>query len=250
MLVRILFFCCLISFAQAETAYVAVASNFTAPMKKMAAVFEEETGHQLILSFGSSGKFFAQINHGAPFDLFFSADQHKPRALQEKGLIIEDSRKTYAIGALALWSKDSSLQEDLLSTLHSNRFNRLALANPLLAPYGAAAVEVLDKLQLRKATETKWVRGENIAQTYQFVSTGNAELGFVALSQIMCDGKTPQGAAWPVPSHLHQPIKQDMVLLKRGGNNPAALALIAFIDSNTAQAIIESYGYSTAFEPQ
>tara|TARA_R110002072_G_scaffold7773_5_gene41556 strand:+ start:34078 stop:34911 length:834 start_codon:yes stop_codon:yes gene_type:complete len=252
--------------ATAETVHIAVASNFAAPTKSLLEAFEAETGHKSIVSLGSSGKFYAQILHGAPFDVFFSADQAKPAALVAQGLVIPGSRRTYAIGRLALWSNRENYINGTPSVLEEGEFSKLALANPRLAPYGAAAVEVLEALQLRRSTEHKWVQGENIAQTYQFVSTANADLGFIALSQVLSQvrpqGKSkvpPQegapdqsthifgrGSGWVVPANLHLPIRQDVVLLKRAGDNPAATALMTFIHSLAARKIIESYGYSTS----
>lgn len=239
-----------VSMAQAEEIRIAVASNFTAPMKDIVKEFEKSSGHRVKISFGSSGKFFAQIQHGAPFQAFFSADQAKPKALEKVGLVIPESRFTYAIGALALWSSKPGFVDDNASRLKSGNFNKLALANPKLAPYGAAAVEVLDSLKLKKATVKKWVRGENIAQTYQFVSTGNTDMGFVALSQVMAKDKINEGSAWIIPAELYNPIRQDAVLLQRGKNSQATQALLRFVRSEKAKGIIESYGYMTQAAPQ
>ncbi|MCX2779721.1 molybdate ABC transporter substrate-binding protein [Microbulbifer thermotolerans] len=221
---------------------VAVASNFTPAMKEIAAEFEKSTGHRVILSFGSSGKFYAQIKNGAPFQLFFSADTAKPEALEREGFTVPGSRFTYAIGGLVLWSASSDLLSDGISVLREGTYNRLALANSKLAPYGVAAEEVLHNLGLQKSTQAKWVRGENIAQTYQFVASGNAELGFVALSQVMHNGRIDTGATWIVPSHLYHPIRQDAVLLS-GSNSAAAAAFLRFVRGDKARAIIRSYGY-------
>ncbi len=226
-----------------EAISVAVASNFTAPMKVIANTFEQLTGHAVRLSFGSSGKFYAQIRHGAPFMVFFSADQDKPAALEQDHLAVPGTRFTYAVGKLGLWSADPDLIDTRASILMDNRFNKLALANPRVAPYGMAAVEVLEFLELRERTEQKWVQGENIAQTYQFVRTGNADIGFVALSQIMKDGNLRQGSYWPVPEEAHLPIRQDVVLLRRGESSIAARALLDFVRGDQARAMIEAYGY-------
>jgi molybdate transport system substrate-binding protein len=231
----------------AEQINVAVASNFTAPMKAIVTAFEQQSEHRVKLSFGSSGKFFAQITHGAPFELFFSADQTKPKALEESGLIVPGSRFTYAIGALALWSSNPTLLKNNAGALKQGQFTKLALANPKLAPYGLAAVEVLEHLALTEHTKAKWVQGENIAQTYQFISTGNADIGFVAMSQIMQQGQINLGSSWLIPHELYSPIKQDAALLARGKNSPAAKALLTYIQSNQAKAIIESYGYTTPY---
>jgi len=224
--------------------HIAVASNFSAPIKQLTTEFEITSGHEVTLSFGSSGKFYAQIQHGAPFDVFLSADQTKPAALEAQGMIAPASRFTYAIGALALWSSQADLVDQSGDILASQNFNKIALANPRLAPYGVAAVEVLEALKLRAATESKWVQGENIAQTFQFVSSGNADLGFVALSQIIGIGETE--SAWIVPSEYYQPIRQDAVLLPKAKSNDAAKAFMVFLQGPTAKSIIESYGYTTS----
>ncbi|MCW8125984.1 molybdate ABC transporter substrate-binding protein [Microbulbifer halophilus] len=228
---------------QAEQLTVAVASNFTAPMREIAGAFEGETDHRVRLVFGSSGKFYAQIRHGAPFEAFFSADRAKPEALEQAGLAVPGSRFTYAAGGLALWSGDGNLVRGGPGALERGDFNKLALANPRLAPYGAAAVQVLRKLGLEEGTRPHWVQGENIAQAYQFVASGNADLGFVALSQVSEGGHIDSGSAWEVPEDLHDPIRQDAVLLKRGVDSAAARALLRFVRSERAAAIIESYGY-------
>jgi molybdate transport system substrate-binding protein len=231
------------SLTHTEEITVAVASNFTAPMKAIVAGFEKSSGHKVKLSFGSSGKFYAQIKNGAPFQVFFSADQAKPKALEQDGLAVPESRVTYAIGILALWSaKPGSIDGDA-TILKQGNFNKLALANPKLAPYGTAAVDVLENLKLKKVTQAKWVQGENIAQTYQFVRTGNADIGFVALSQIIDKDRVQRGSAWVVPNHLHRPILQDAVLLRSGESSQAAQQLLRFAQGKKAREIIESHGY-------
>lgn len=222
---------------------VAVASNFTAPMKSIATQFEQQSGHNVVLSFGSSGKFFAQIQHGAPFDVFLSADQHKPNALASAGAIVPGSQFTYAIGQLVLWSADKSRITKGSAALTQTDYHKLALANPRLAPYGAAAIQTLKALSLKDNTREHWVQGENIAQTYHFVASGNAQLGFVALSQVTENGKIKSGSGWVVPSKLYAPIKQDAVQLQHAKSNAAAHALIAFLKSPEAHKIITSYGY-------
>lgn len=234
----------LLSTAQAEEIHAAVAANFTAAMNDIVAQFEKSSGHKVTLSFGSSGKIFAQIQNGAPFQVFLSADQEKPEALEKAGLSVPGSRFTYAVGALALWSTKPGFANDV-AHLKSGDFNKLALANPKLAPYGVAAVEVLESLKLKQATESKWVMGENIAQTYQFVGSGNADLGFVALSQIMDKGKVKEGSSWIIPAELHSPIRQDAVLLNSAKDSAGAKALLAYLRSEEADAIIRSYGYTT-----
>jgi len=222
---------------------VAVAANFTAPMQAIAAAFEQDTGHKARLSFGSSGKFFAQIKHGAPFQVFLSADDTKPAKLEREGMTVPGSRFTYAVGTLVLWSAQPGLVDAEAAVLGKGGFKHLALANPKLAPYGAAAMQTLETLGLTDRVGSKIVQGENIAQTYQFVATGNAELGFVALSQVMSDGKLGSGSAWIVPASLHTPIRQDAVILARGEGNPAATALLRYLKGEKAVAVIESYGY-------
>jgi molybdate transport system substrate-binding protein len=229
----------------AEEIHAAVASNFTAPMKDIAKQYEEESGNKVILSFGSSGKFFAQIQNGAPFQIFLSADENKPDALEKAGLVVTNTRFTYAIGALALWSANPDFIYNNDARLRSGNFNKLALANPKLAPYGVAATEVLKGLGLTESTKSKWVMGENISQTYQFASTGNTDLGFVALSQIMSKGRIEKGSSWIIPSDQYSPIRQDAVLLKNAENNTAAKGLLDYLRSAKARNIIHSYGYKT-----
>lgn len=234
----------LLSPTHAEEIHAAVAANFTAAMNDIVAQFEKHSEHKVLLSFGSSGKIFAQIQNGAPFQIFLSADQEKPDALEKAGLTVPDSRFTYAVGALALWSTKPGFANDD-AHLKNGDFNKLALANPKLAPYGAAAIEVLESLKLRQSTEPQWVMGENIAQAYQFVSAGNADLGFVALSQIMEKGTMKEGSSWIIPAELYSPIRQDAVLLKRAKDSAGAKALLTYLRSEEARAIIHSYGYTT-----
>ena len=230
--------------ARSAEVTVVVASNFREPMTLVAADFTEKTGHQAKLIFGSSGKFFAQISHGAPFDLFLSADQTKPAALVKAGLAVAQSQFTYATGALALWSAEPERVDGTGRVLSEGHYRKLAIANPVLAPYGVAAMEVLDHLQLvEPAHPGQLVQGENIAQTYQFVSSGNADIGFVALSQIMEDGRLRSGSVWVVPAELYSPIRQDAVLLTAGKENPAAVALLNYLASEPAIKIVESFGY-------
>lgn len=222
---------------------VAAASNIIGPMQSIAAAFEAAAGHPVKVSYGSSGKLYAQIQHGAPFDVFFSADQDKPARLEAADMILKGSRYTYAIGQLALWSANKQAIDANASLLLEGRFRKLAIANPRLAPYGVAAVEVLDRLNLTNDTRPRWVQGENIAQTYQFVSTGNADLGFVAVSQIIVDGRLNHGSAWIVPEDMYTPIKQDAVLLKRAQNSAPAQAFLTFVKSPAATDILRSFGY-------
>jgi molybdate transport system substrate-binding protein len=233
-------------FARADEVNVAVAANFTAPMQKIAAEFEKDTGYKAQLASGSSGKFYAQIKNGAPFQVFLSADDETPARLEKEGLAVPGSRLTYAVGTLVLWSARPGYVDGKGEVLKKGMFQHLALANPKLAPYGAAAVEVLNKLGLFAGLQPKFVQGENVAQTFQFISTGNAELGFVALSQVMKDGKIIDGSAWVVPSRLHTPLRQDAVILSSGKDNPAALALMKYLKQAKARAIIKAYGYNQA----
>jgi molybdate transport system substrate-binding protein len=230
-------------FARADEVQVAVAANFTAPMKAIVAEFEKATGHKAQLSFGATGKFYAQIKNGAPFQVFLSADDETPAKLEQEGLAVPGSRFTYAVGSLVLWSARPDLVDARGEVLSRGGFAHLALANPKLAPYGAAAMETLDKLGLASTLQAKFVQGENIAQTHQFVMSGNAELGFVALSQVMKDGRIVSGSAWIVPAEMHRPIRQDAVILAPGRDNAAANALLRFLRGRAAQAIIRSYGY-------
>lgn len=228
--------------ADGEDLNIAVASNFNLPMRELAAEFEKTTQHNVRLSFGSSGKFFAQIQHGAPFHLFFSADQDKPLALERDNKIKQGSRFTYAVGSLVLWSSKKNFLDNPVQRLQSDDFNKLALANPKLAPYGKAALQVLENLKVHQTTKPKWVLGENIAQTFQFVATGNADIGFIATAQLVDKNN---GSFWFVPFELYQPILQDAVILKQGEELGAAIEFMNFVKQKNAQAIIQSYGYTT-----
>ncbi len=228
---------------RAEEAMVAVAANFSAPMQQIAALFQKETGHQIKLSFGASGGIYAQIKNGAPFDLFLSADQLTPQKLEAEGLGVPNSRFTYATGQLVLWSKQEGLVDAKGHVLQNKSIQRIALANPKLAPYGAAAMETMTNLGLLKELQSKLVQGDNIAQTYQFVSTQNAQIGFVALSQVFANGKITSGSAWIVPGNLHQPIQQDVILLRKGQDNKAATALLLYLKGEQAKKIMKSFGY-------
>lgn len=227
----------------AEDIQVAVAANFAAPMQVIARNFEAETGHRLHLAFGATGKFYAQIRNGAPFQVLLAADDETPAKLEKEAMAQTGSRFTYAIGKLVLWSAKSGYVDDKGEVLKKGDFTKLALANPKLAPYGAAAMEVLGKLGVLGAVQPKFVLGENIAQTWQFVGTGNAELGFVALSQVMKEGRISTGSAWIVPANMHTPIRQDAVILSSGQGNAAAEALMKYLKGDKAKAIIKGYGY-------
>ena len=231
--------------ALADEVMVAVASNFIKPMQTIAKDFEAQTGHEVKVSYGSSGKLLAQISHGAPFDLFLSADTDKVTRLIKSDLAVSGTEFVYAQGRLVLWSNTTGLIDGDSEILKHGDFKYIALADPKLAPYGEAARETLETLALYKQLKPRFVQGENISQTYQFVQTGNAQLGFVALSQVTNPDGSEQGSGWLVPTALHQPINQSAVLLKRGQDNPAATALLAFLRKNQTQVIIQSFGYDT-----
>lgn len=231
------------SVASAESINVAVASNFTHPVKEIAKQFEQATQNKVELSFGSSGKFYAQIVNGAPYEVFLSADQAKPEALIKEGMAVANTRFTYALGELALWSADPEKVDAFGKVLDKGEFHRLALANPKLAPYGLAALQTLETLELTDKTRTKWVKGVNIAQTYQYIDSANADLGFVALSQITENNKITHGSVWIVPDEFYLPIRQDAVLVKGAERNATAQAFLDYLKSDEAQKIIQSYGY-------
>ena len=230
--------------AQAEEVQVAVAANFTAPMQAIAAEFAKDTGHKALLAFGATGKFYAQIHNGAPFEVFLAADDATPAKLESEGTALAGSRFTYAIGKLVLWSAQPGYVDDNGAVLKKDQFRHLALANPKTAPYGVAAQATLAKLGIAEETlKGRLVLGENITQAHQFVATGNAELGFIALSQVYQDGKIASGSAWIVPAEYHAPIRQDALILARGKDNPAAAALLDYLKGPKASALIRSYGY-------
>lgn len=229
--------------ACAGEARIAVASNFAAPMKEILTAFETATNHTVRVSFGSTGKLYAQIKNGAPFEALLAADERRPMLLEEEGVAVPGSRFTYAIGTLVLWSARPDYVEDGPAVLREGVFKRLSLANPKLAPYGEASIQTMEALGVMDAIEPKLVRGENIAQAFQFIDTGNAELGFVALSQVMSDGEIARGSGWVVPSDMHAPIKQDAVVLERGEDNPAVSELMAFMKGDEAKAVIRAFGY-------
>jgi molybdate transport system substrate-binding protein len=218
---------------------VAVAANFTDAAKEIAAAFKQKTGHEAILSFGASGAFYTQITQDAPFQIMLSADTERPKKLVDGGLGVADSRFTYAIGKLVLWSKSPDLVKGE-ATLKSATFAKLSICNPVAAPYGEAAVEAMKSLKLYDALQPKLVVGADITQAFQFVDTGNAELGFVAASQLI----KREGSRWVVPQNLYEPIRQDAVLLKKGVGNEAATAFMQFLKGPEAHAIIEKYGYA------
>jgi molybdate transport system substrate-binding protein len=226
----------------AEQAMVAVAANFVPPFREVAMEFEKATGHNVQVASGSSGNFYTQIKNGAPFDVFFSADNERPKLLEDEGLGVKGSRFTYAIGRLVLWSPDPDLVKGE-DTLLSGKFKHLAIANPKTAPYGVAAMQTMQKLGIWETVQPRIVLGENLGQTMGFIESGNAELGFLALSQVMDPKIKGKGGRWDVPVNMHEPIQQDVVLLTKGKDNPAAKALMEFMGGPQAIAIIERYGY-------
>lgn len=228
--------------AHAGEVAVAVAANFTAPMQKLGAMFEKQTGNKVVISSGATGKFYAQIVNGAPYDVLLAADDTTPEKLEKEGKAVKGTRYTYAIGQLVLWSPRDNYVDSEGKVLNT-QFDHIAIASPKLAPYGAAAMEALDKLKLTETIKPRVVTGENIGQTYQFVATGNAPLGFVALSQVMVDGKVSKGSYWIVPESMHEPIRQDAVLLNKGEANDTAKELLKYLRSDEARAVIKTYGY-------
>ena len=230
--------------AHAAEVSVALAANFSAPMQKIAAAFLQDTGHKAVLSYGSTGKFYAQIVNGAPFDILLAADQATPERLERAGYTLAGSRFTYATGRVVLWSRQSGLVDDRGDVLRRGGFGKLAIADPRLAPYGAAAVQVMEQLGVRQALQAQTLQGDNISMAYQWVSSGNAALGFVALSQLVADGKMQQGSAWIIPTSLHAPLRQDAVALVHSRGNPAAKALLDYLKGGRARSIIASFGYT------
>lgn len=231
-------------FVHAGEVQIAVAANFTAPAQQIAAEFERRSGHQARLAFGATGKFYAQIKNGAPFEILLAADDTTPARLEKEELAVTGKRFVYAVGTLVLWSAQPGRVDARGAILNSGQFNKLAITNPKTAPYGVAAIETLTRLKLLASVQPKFVQGENISQTFQFVSTGNAEIGFVALSQVFKDGKLTGGSAWIVPAELHAPIRQEAVLLARGKANAVANAFLDFLKTPYAHAVIQSYGYA------
>lgn len=228
---------------QAGQAQVAVAANFAEPIKAVAAVLQKTTGHTLSVSLGATGKLYAQIRNGAPFDVLLAANTETPTALEKEGLALAGSRFTYATGKLVLWSADAQRVDAQGAVLKRGNFQHLAYANPKTAPYGAAAVEVMERLGLGKSLAPKLIQGESIGQTMTFVASGNADIGFVALSQVLEGGKLKSGSMWLIPQTLYAPIRQDAVLLQHGANNAAARALLELLKSPRMRGLILSYGY-------
>ncbi len=224
----------------ADEIRVSAASNFTNAIKSIAQRFERNTGHKVILSFGSTGKHYAQIKNGAPFDIFFAADKRRPQLLEKEGLVVPGSRSTYAVGKIVLWSPKPGYVDGGGKVLQQRKFSHLAIANPKFAPYGRAAQEVLNKLEIWDKIKDRLVRGENISQTFHFVTSGNAELGFVAYSQLKHPGLSIEGSFWEVPQVLYTPVEQQVVLLR---DTEAARSFLSFVRSEEIREIIRRYGY-------
>lgn len=229
--------------AHAGDVQVAVAANFAAPMERIAGEFAKDTGNRALVITGSTGKLYAEITNGAAFEVFLAADAQTPKRLEDEGYTVAGRRFTYATGKLVLYSATPGLVDDQGAVLRSGRFQHLAIANPKTAPYGAAAVEALKALGLWDAVQARLVVGESIAQAYQFTASGNADLGFVALSELHAPGHPPKGSWWLVPANLYRPIRQDAVLLKKGADDPAARALFDYLRTEKARSIIRAYGY-------
>lgn len=241
--VAMLGFCVLFgasSAAMAASTHVAVAANFTDAASEIAAAFAKASGHEAVLSFGATGQFYTQISQGAPFEVFLAADDQRPTLAVDENYGVDGTVFTYAIGQLVLYSVEEGKVTGA-ETLKSGDFTKLAIANPETAPYGQAAVETLTAMGIYDTLKPKLVQGQNIGQAYQFVATGNAEIGFVALGQV---SQSEAGSRWVVPQELYQPIRQDAVLLNKGADNPAAVAFLEFLKGDEAGAIIEQYGYA------
>lgn len=232
-----------IATARADEVQVAVAANFTAPMQVISVLFERDTGHKASLAFGATGKFYAQIVNGAPFEVMLSADDATPAKLIKEGHAVAGSAFTYAVGKLVLWSTDPKLIDAKGEVLKKANFKHIAFANPKAAPYGAAALQVMNKLGVTETLKPLFVQGENISQTHQFVSTGAAELGFVAYSQVIKNGQFGSGSGWLIPGNLYDPIRQNAVILAKGKDKPAAVALLNYLKGEKAQTVIKSFGY-------
>ena len=233
-----------VQLAHADTAMLAIAANFTDASKPLMAAFEKTSGHRVKASYGSTGKLFAQINNGAPFDVLLAADEATVIKLETAGIAMKNSRFTYALGKLVLWSAKVNLLNNPEQYLNDRAYKHLALANPQTAPYGAAAQQVLQQLGLWDAVQNKLVKGDSIAQAFQFVATENAEAGFVAKSQVLAWKQG--GSHWDIPAQYYAPIIQQAVLLQRAKNNPAAKDFLAFLQTDAAQLIIRNYGYGVA----
>jgi molybdate transport system substrate-binding protein len=243
-MIALALFCGACSAGAAEV-QVAVAANFAAPMARIAQAFAAQSGHHAVVSVGATGQLYAQIRNGAPFEVFLAADAATPAKLEDEGLAVAGQRFTYATGKLVLYSATPGYVDDHGAVLKTGKFAHLALANPATAPYGAAGQQVLQSLGLLDVLRPRIVQGESIGQAFQFVASGNVELGFVALSQAAPPGQGPGGSMWIVPQDLYRPILQDAVLLKKGEGHEAASALLRFLRSDAARDIIRAYGYGT-----
>jgi molybdate transport system substrate-binding protein len=223
----------------AET-QVAVAANFTEPAREIAALFRAATGHTATLTFGSSGQIYTQLSRGAPYEVFLSADPDRPTRAEQDGLGVPRTRFTYAVGRIVLYSRTAGLVDAAGDVLKAGTFEKIAIADPAAAPYGIAAVQTLRRLGVYDKLRRKIVMGTSITQAYQFVDTGSAELGFVALSQVV---NVAGGSRWVVPATNHAPINQQAILLYTGQANPAARAFLDFLKTPAALAVIRRYGY-------
>jgi len=233
-----------LALVSADELHIAVAANFTMPIEQLKLMFGEESGHDVIVSAGSTGQLYVQIHHGAPYQVFLAADRKRPNLLVKEGLAVAESLFTYAIGQLLLWSPQTNLVDSTGKILTTNDFKHLAIAHPKMAPYGAATKQVLEKLGLWQALQSKMVRGNNINQAYQFTATGNAELGFIAFSQYKVIAKKSRGSHWLVPKEFYDPIRQGAVLIKQDKNQSAAQAFIKFLRSPSARQVIKKFGYA------
>ncbi|MFA6904261.1 MAG: molybdate ABC transporter substrate-binding protein [Gallionellaceae bacterium] len=221
----------------------AVAANFAAPMERIAALFRKESGHSVKLTTAASGKLYAQIRGGAPFDVFLSADEELPKRLLQEGQAVAGTRFVYATGRLVLWSVQPGLVDEKGAVLNSGKFERLAYANPVISPYGIATRETLTKLTMWNAMQKKLKKGDDVTQAYQLAANESADMAFVALSQVMRDGKVATGSWWLVPPELHNPIRQSAVLLSGSKEQAAAQALLAFMRSEKGKAVMRGFGY-------
>jgi len=238
------FFANPISISHANEIYAAVATNFHNPFKTIVKEFEKKSGHRVIIIPGSTGKLYAQIINGAPFDIFLSADELRPQLLIQSGIAISGTRYSYALGKITLWSpKPNIISDSLKSIFLVKNFSHIAIANPITAPYGRAALQTLKKLDLLKKLKPLIVHGENIGQAFHFVFSNNAELGFVALSQVLDPKNNLKGYRIDIPSEYYDPIKQDIVVLTRAKNNKGAMDLWNFLKSHQTKEIIKKYGY-------
>jgi len=241
-IVFLLFATCVALHVEAAQTTIAVAANFTVAARDLIRQFEQTSPHQVKASFASTGKLYAQIEHGAPFEIFLAADARRPMLTEESGTGIQGTRFTYARGKLVLWSNGTATITDGKAYLSGLQYDRLAIANPKTAPYGLAAQQVLEHLQLWDQIQSRLIRGDSITQTYQFVASGNVQAGFIALSQLK-GATVPENDYWLVPDDLYEPIDQQAILLRNGEHNPAAIAFMAFLHSSTAKSIIAEFGY-------